>query len=104
MQGPPRRKGNTEYLQFKPYRAIVAPQVSRNRAEGPLSVAVKNGLVVAILLCIPMVVIVPIVTFFTSDFVSTENFISHALRNMLLPALGVLVVAFCGGLISLFRR
>lgn len=104
MQGPPRRKGNTEYLQFKPYRAIVAPQLARRSAESPLSVAMKNGLVVGILLCIPMVVIVPIITFFTSEFVNTENFLAHALRNMFLPAVAVLGIAICGGLISLFRR
>jgi hypothetical protein len=104
MQGSPRRKGNTDYLQFKPYRAIVAPQLSRHRPEGPLSAALKSGLIVALILGIPMLLIVPIVTYFTSDFVNGQHFAEHTVKNMLLPSLAVLGVAFCGGVVSLIRR
>ncbi len=104
MQGSPRRKGNTDYLQFKPYRAIVAPQLSKHRAEGPLSSAIKSGFIVALILGLPMLVIVPIVTYFTIDFVNAQNFAAHTMKNMMLPAAAVVGVAFCGGVVSLIRR
>ena len=104
MQGLPRKKRPTDYLQFKPYRAIVAPQLSKHRPEGPLSFALKSGIIVALALSIPVLLIVLVATYFTSDFVNAENFAAHAIKNLLLPALGVLAVAFCSGLVSLFRR
>ena len=104
MQGSPRRKGDTDYLRFRPYRAIVAPQLSKDRKEAALSDGLKSGLVLIILLGIPVLVVVPIVTYFTSDFVNVQQFAAHAGRNLVLPAIAVLGLAILGGIVSIIRR
>jgi type IV secretory pathway TrbL component len=104
MQGPPRRKGNTDYLQFKPYRAIVAPHLSKRRTEGVLSAAVKSGLIAVLILGIPTALVVLIFTYFTNEFVTLQHFAAHAAKNMLLPLLVIAGIGFCAGVVSLVRR
>jgi len=103
MQGPPRRKG-TDYLQFRPYRAIVAPQLLKQRKEAALSDGLKSGLVLIILLGIPVVIVVPIITYFTSDFVNLQQFTIHAGRNLVLPVAAVFGIGILGGVLSIIRR
>jgi len=104
MHGSPRRKGNTDYLQFKPYRAIVAPHLSKHRREAALSDGLKSGLVLIILLGVPVLLVVPIVTYFTSDFVNVQQFAAHAGRNLALPAVAVFGIAILGGVLAIIRR
>jgi hypothetical protein len=103
MHGSPRRKG-TEYLQFRPYRAIVAPQLSKQRKEAALSDALKSALVLVILVGIPVLLAVPIVTYFTSDFANLQQFAAHAGRNLLLPVVAVFGIGILGGVLSIIRR
>jgi len=103
MHGSPKRKG-TEYLQFRPYRAIVAPQLSKQRKEAALSDGFKSGLVLVILLGLPVLVAVPVVTYFTSEFVNLQHFAAHAARNLALPAVAVFVIGILGGVLSIIRR
>src|ERR1700678_1401255 len=101
MHGPPRRKGNTDYLQFRPYRAIVAPHLSKQRKEAALSDALKSGVVLIILLGIPVLIVVPIVTYFTSEFVSVQHFAAHVGRNLILPVMAVFGIGIFGGVLSM---
>jgi hypothetical protein len=103
MHGSPRRKG-TEYLQFRPYRAIVAPQLSKQRKEAALSDALKSGLALVILIGIPVLLAVPIVTFFISDFVNLQQFAAHTARNLALPLVAVFGIGILGGVFSMIRR
>jgi hypothetical protein len=103
MHGSPRRKG-TEYLQFRPYRAIVAPHLSKQRKEAALSDGFKSGLVLIILLGIPVLLVVPVVTYFTSEFVNLQQFAAHAARNLVLPVLAVFAIGILGGFLSIIRR
>ena len=104
MHGSPRRKGDTDYLQFRPYRAIVAPHLSKHRKEAALSDGIKSGLVLIILLGIPVLLVVPIVTYFTSEFVNVQQFAAHAGRNLALPAMAVFGIGIAGGILSIIRR
>jgi hypothetical protein len=103
MHGSPKRKG-TDYLQFRPYRAIVAPHLSKHRKEAAISDALKSSIVLIVLLGIPVLIIVPIVTYFTSEFVSLPQFAAHAGRNLMLPAVAVFVIGIFGGVLSIIRR
>ena len=104
MHGSPRRKGDTDYLQFRPYRAIVAPHLSKHRKEAALSDGLKSGLVLIILLGVPVLLVVPVITYFTSDFANVQQFASHAGRNLTLPAIAVAGIAIFGGIMSSIRR
>jgi hypothetical protein len=104
MYGSPRKKGNTDYLRFRPYRAIVAPDLSRRRKDAIFPNAFKSCVVVIVLLGIPVLLIVPIVTFFTSEFVNIQHFAAHAGRNLLLPSMGVFVIGIFCALLSIIRR
>jgi hypothetical protein len=103
MHGSPRRKG-TDYLQFRPYRAIVAPNLSKHRKDSAYSDALKSGVALIILLGIPVLLVVPIVTFFTSDFVNIRQFAAHAGRNLALPAIAIFGIGIFGGILSMIRR
>jgi hypothetical protein len=104
MHGSPRRKGDTDYLQFRPYRAIVAPHLSKHRKEAAISDALKSGVVLIILLGIPVLLVVPVFTYFTSDFVNVQQFAAHAGRNLVLPVLAVFGIGVFGGILSILRR
>jgi hypothetical protein len=104
MHGSPRRKGDTDYLQFRPYRAIVAPHLSKQRKEAAIGDALKSAVLVLFLLGIPMLLAVPIITYFTSDFVNLQQFAAHAGRNLVAPALVVVGIGIFGGLLSMLRR
>jgi hypothetical protein len=82
----------------------VAPHLSKQRKEAVLSDALKSGLVLIILLGIPALLAVPIVTYFTSDFVNIQHFAARAGRNLALPAIAVFGIGIFGGILSLLRR
>ena len=82
----------------------MAPHLLKHRKEAVLSDALKSGLVLVILLGIPVLLVVPIVTYFTSDFVNVQHFAAHAGRNLVLPVIAVFGVGIFGGLLSILRR
>jgi hypothetical protein len=103
MHGSPKRKG-TDYLQFRPYRAIVAPHLSKHRKEAVVSDALKSGFVLIVLFGVPVLLAVPIVTYFTSEFVNVQQFAAHAGRNLVLPTVAVFGIGIFGGILSFLRR
>ena len=82
----------------------MAPQLSKQRKEAAVSDALKSSLALIILLGIPALVVVPIVTFFTSEFVNVQHFAAHAGRNLALPAVAVIGIGIVGGILSMIRR
>jgi hypothetical protein len=82
----------------------VAPHLSKHRKEAVLSDALKSGLIMIILLGVPVLLAVPIVTYFTSEFVNVQQFTIHAVRNLAMPAIAVFALAILGGIVSMIRR
>ena len=103
MHGSPKRKG-TDYLQFRPYKAIVAPHLLKHKKEAAFLDALKSALIVIIILAVPVLLVVPVITYFTSDFVNIQQFAAHSGRNLALPAITVLGIGILGGALSIIRR
>ncbi len=104
MNGSPRGKRTTEYLKFRPYEVIGAPSVAKAAGHAVLAAAVKGGVIALIFVGIPSLFLVPVLTFFLSEFADLPAFLRQAGWNFLIPAALMAVLAVVSGAVSLLRR
>jgi hypothetical protein len=100
----PRRTNQSDYLHFRPYRAILAPDLT-SRTRGDDFLAGLRGWICAALICgIPTLLIVAGLTFFQNDFFSVPLFLGSFAKNMILPSVAVVMVAIVNAMVSVLRR
>jgi hypothetical protein len=100
----PRRRNQSDFLHFRPYRAILAPDLT-GRTRSDHFLAGLRGWISAGLICgIPTLVIVAVVTLFQNEFVSVSASLGSFAGNMILPGVGILLVAMVNAAVSVLRR
>jgi hypothetical protein len=103
MNGSLRKKRPTEYLHFRPYAAIGEPQPGKSARNVVGIAALKGGIIAAIFVGIPSLLLVPLFTYLLNGFVDIPIFLGQMCWNAIIPVMLMALLAVVSGVVCLRR-
>jgi hypothetical protein len=99
----PGTKPRTDYISFRPYKAIGTTRSFWRSGDGPLRSMARAGAAGLLFIGLPSLLVVPAVIYYLAGFEDWLTFLGHAVATFAIPAGAILGLTLLGGLVSICR-
>ena len=99
----PGTKPRTDYVSFRPYKAIGTTRSIWRSGDGPVRAMVRAGAAGLLFIGLPSLVIVPAVIYWLVGFPDWQTFLGHAVATCAFPLAAIAALVLLSGLVSICR-
>ena len=99
----PSMKPRTDYVSFRPYKAIGTTRSVWRSGDGPVRAMMRAGVAGAVFIGLPSLLIVPAIIYYLTGFQDWPTFLGHAVATFAFPAAAIVLLALLAGVVSICR-